>query len=168
MKKFTITCLLILSVISACKSSVEPSTVETEPEDEPQDFPVYDGGDMQFIEHELIRVGIDLNVGGAITYVADKSNNINIINNFDWGRQVQMSFFAGPVPYEEDGKKPSEHWAHIGWNPIQAGDAYHNGSEVVSYENTDEELYVRCIPMQWPLDNVPGECVYESRITLDG
>ena len=168
MKKFTITCLLILSVISACKSSVEPSTVETEPEDEPQDFPVYDGGDMQFIENEFIRVGIDLNVGGAITYVADKSNNINIINNFDWGRQVQMSFFAGPVPYEEDGKKPSEHWAHIGWNPIQAGDAYHNGSEVVSYENTDEELYVRCIPMQWPLDNVPGECVYESRITLDG
>ena len=81
MKKFTITCLLILSVISACKSSVEPSTVETEPEDEPQDFPVYDGGDMQFIENEFIRVGIDLNVGGAITYVADKSNNINIINN---------------------------------------------------------------------------------------
>lgn len=153
--------LLILCLISACKSTTDTNNESPQPV-------VYEGAAMQFIENDFIRVGIDLNVGGAITYIADKSNNSNMINNFDWGRQVQMSFFAGPVPYEENGKKPSEHWAHIGWNPIQAGDAYHNGSKVIEHSNTGNELYVSCIPMQWPLDNVPGECVYKSWITLDG
>jgi hypothetical protein len=161
MTKITIISLMILSVLNSCTSSNDKTEGS-------YSFPVYDGGDIQFIENEYIRVGIDLNVGGAITYLADKSNNINIINNFDWGRQVQMLFFAGPVPYEEDGKKPSKHWEHIGWNPIQAGDCYHNGSKVIDHSNTGEELYVSCIPMQWPLDNVPGECVYKSWITLDG
>lgn len=123
---------------------------------------------MSFIENEFIKVGIDLNLGGAITYVSDKKKNENLINNWDWGRQVQMSFYSGPVPFEPDGKKAHKAWTFIGWNPIQSGDVAGNKSKVLAHKNTGKTLYVKCIPMHWPLDNVPGECTYECWIKLDG
>lgn len=123
---------------------------------------------MSFIENEFIKVGIDLNLGGAITYLADKKNGENLINNSDWGRQVQMSFYSGPVPFEPDGKKANPAWTFIGWNPIQSGDVAGNKSKVLDHKNTGSSLYVKCIPMHWPLDNVPGECTYECWIKLDG
>ena len=121
---------------------------------------------MSYIRHADIKVGIDLNLGGAITYIADTKKQINLINNFDWGRQVQMSFYSGPVPYEPGNKKAHPSWTFIGWNPIQSGDVAGNRSKVLEYKNTGKALYVKCIPMHWPLDNVPGECVFESWIQL--
>ncbi len=32
----------------------------------------------------------------------------------------------------------------------------------------EDSIFVSCIPMHWPLENVPGQCVYESRIKLEG
>lgn len=123
---------------------------------------------MSYIENGFIKLGIDLNLGGAITYLSDKVKDENIINNWDWGRQVQMSFYSGPVPFEPDGKKAHKAWTFIGWNPIQSGDVAGNKSKVLAHKNTSTSLYVKCIPMHWPLDNVPGECTYECWITLDG
>ncbi len=121
---------------------------------------------MRYIDNGIVKLGINLGLGGAITYIADSSNGKNIVNNWDWGRQIQMSFFAGPQPYTEKGQKPKKHWEHIGWNPIQAGDDYGNGSKVVEFTQENTSLYVKCIPMQWPLDNLPGECTYECWIDL--
>ena len=123
---------------------------------------------MSYIQNGQIKVGIDLNLGGAITYIADAKKQINLINNFDWGRQVQMSFYSGPVPYQPANKKAHASWTFIGWNPIQSGDVAGNRSKVLEYKNTGNSLYVKCIPMHWPLDSVPGECVFESWIQLKG
>ncbi|MBX3256783.1 MAG: hypothetical protein KF862_21785 [Chitinophagaceae bacterium] len=122
---------------------------------------------MSFIENEYIKVGIDLNLGGAVTYLSDVKKDENLINNADWGRQVQMSFYSGPVPYEPNGKKSHPAWTFIGWNPIQSGDVAGHKSKVLDYKNTGKTLYVKSIPMHWPLDSVPGECVYECWLTLD-
>lgn len=122
---------------------------------------------MSFIENEYIKVGIDLNLGGAITYLADPEKKENLINNSDWGRQVQMSFYSGPVPYEPNGKKSHPAWTFIGWNPIQSGDVAGHKSKVIAYKNTGKTLYVKSIPMHWPLDSVPGECIYECWLSLD-
>lgn len=123
---------------------------------------------MSYIQNDFIKVGIDLNLGGAITYIADVKKQENLINNSDWGRQVQMSFYSGPVPYEPEGKKAAPFWIYIGWNPIQSGDVAGNRSKVLKHKNTGNSLYVKCIPMHWPLDNVPGECYFESWISLKG
>lgn len=123
---------------------------------------------MEYIDNGVIKVGVNLALGGAITYMADSETGKNIVNNYDWGRQIQMSFFAFPAPYIEKGQKPKDHWKHIGWNPIQAGDDYGNGSKVTDFKKTDTTIYVKCIPMQWPLNNVPGECTYECMIQLKG
>ena len=128
----------------------------------------YDPAKVEYIDNGTIRLGVSLDLGGAITYIAKSKGGKNIINNHDWGRQIQMSFFAEPVPYTENGQKPKKHWKHIGWNPIQAGDDYGNGSKVVEFQKKDTGLYVKCIPMQWPLNDVPGECTYECWIELKG
>jgi hypothetical protein len=124
---------------------------------------------MEYLDNGIVRIGIDLSIGGAITYFADvRGDGVNMVNSFDWGRQVQMSFYSGPKPYQPNGKKPSEHWKQLGWNPIQSGDCYGNRSKVLEFKNDGKELYVKCIPMHWPLNNVPGNCTFESWIRLDG
>jgi hypothetical protein len=122
---------------------------------------------MSWLGNGTIKVGVDLNLGGAITWLSEAEGE-NRVNNFDHGRQIQLSYFSGPVPFETDGQKAAEHWRHLGWNPIQAGDDFRNGSEVVEHRNDGSELYVKCIPLQWPLNRVPGECFLESWLRLEG
>ena len=120
-----------------------------------------------WLENEKIRLGVDLERGGAITWLS-AANGENLVNNFDNGRQIQLSYFSGPVPFEAAGQKPAEHWKHIGWNPIQAGDDFHHGSKVVKHEASAKSIYVKCIPLQWPLNHVEGECSIESWLELEG
>ncbi len=122
---------------------------------------------MSYVDNGTIRVGINLEIGGAITYVSPSDSAENIINSHDWGRQVQMSFYSGPTPFVPSGKEPSPTWRFLGWNPIQAGDCYGHGSKVIAHENDGKTLYVKCIPMQWPLNNEPGECIFETWISLE-
>ena len=126
----------------------------------------FDAAQIKFIDNGTIKLGVSPDLGGAITYLSKSGGRDNIINNWDWGRQIQMSFFAFPAPYSERGQTPQKHWENIGWNPIQAGDDYGNGSRLTEFEKTDTSLYLKCIPMQWPLNNVPGECTYECWIEL--
>lgn len=124
---------------------------------------------MSFIQDHDIRLGIDLNLGGAITYLAPITNlALNLINSHDWGREVQLSYYSGPVPYHPPGTTLATNWNWLGWNPIQAGDYYGFTSKVLQYTNTGDTLYTRLIPMQWPLEDVPGKCDCEVWLTLDG
>ncbi len=124
---------------------------------------------MSYLENSDIRLGIDLNLGGAITYLAPATNReLNVINSFDWGRQVQLSYYSGPVPYHPPGTTMATPWHFIGWNPIQSGDCYGYESRVRQHTNTGKMLYTKLIQMHWPLKNVPGECECEVWLELDG
>jgi hypothetical protein len=120
-----------------------------------------------YLENNEIKVGVDLDLGGSITYLSIKNKDENLINNFDWGRQIQMSFYGGPNPYMPNGKEPNPFWKTLGWNPIQSGDYAGNRSRVIDYKQSSTEIYVKCIPMQWPLNNVPCDCTFESWIRLE-
>ncbi len=123
---------------------------------------------MTFLDNGEVRIGIDLALGGAVTHISSKDHAGNLINSADLGRQIQMSHYSGPWPFVVGDVKPNPAWAGLGWNPIQTGDCYMNPSKVVEHRNTGLELYVKCIPMQWPLNNVPGDCTFETWTTLDG
>jgi hypothetical protein len=123
---------------------------------------------MSRLDNGQIKLGVDLSIGGAITYLADSKTGDNLINSYDWGRQVQMSFYLGPNPFIPAGKKIDPAWQSLGWNPIQSGDCFGNRSRVISHTNDGKVIYVKCIPMIWPLDNVPGECTFECTFQLDG
>lgn len=118
-----------------------------------------------FVDNQHIRVGVNLKWGGAITHVS-RPGGPNIINSFDLGRQIQQSYYSGPPNYQKEGKRKSPTWATFPWNPIQTGDAFGHGSKVLESRVRGSELYVRTIPMLWPMDNDPGECVMETWITL--
>jgi hypothetical protein len=144
------------------------------PENTPTEVPTSEGKgrsveDFLFIENEQLKLGIDTSMGGAITYLEIKKYGENMVNNFDLGRQVQISFFGGPNPFiPSPDKQPHERWVRIGWNPIQAGDVFGYGSKIRDLYVGDDSIFVSFIPMHWPLANVPGQCVYESRIKLAG
>src|SRR3954462_10017281 len=123
---------------------------------------------MTYLDNGTIKLGVDLNLGGAVTYLSKSGDALNLINSWDWGRQVQMSFYAGPVPFTPNGKQPAKEWRGLGWNPIQAGDHFGNRSKTVEHANDGKTLYVKCVPMQWPLDNEPGECTFETWYSLEG
>lgn len=123
---------------------------------------------ISFLDNGKIRLGVNLDLGGAITHLSPSDKpDLNLINSHDWGRQIQMSHYAGPMPFEPGGKKPAEHWKALGWNPIQAGDCFGHRSKVVEHSNDGKSLHVKCIPMQWPLENEPGECTFEWWIELN-
>ena len=124
--------------------------------------------EMSFLDNGQVRIGVDLSLGGAVTFLSSRDHPGNIINSADLGRQIQMSHYSGPWPFAVGSKKPYPTWVGLGWNPIQTGDCYLNPSRVIEHRNDGKQLYVKCIPMQWPLDNVPGDCVFETWTTLDG
>lgn len=148
---FSMLMLMIFSHLQVCRSqAVKP------------------GDHLSYLDNGNVRLGVDLNLGGSIIYFARSGNHRNMVNYADRGREIQMSNYSGPVPYLADGKKPMKMWAGLGWNPIQCGDVAGNSSKLLAFHNTGKEIYVKCIPMQWPLDNVPGSCTFECWITLKG
>lgn len=127
-----------------------------------------DSDKISYLDNGHIRLGVDLDLGGAITELAKSGGGENVVNSADWGRQIQMSFYSGPNPFAPNGKQPNKAWAGLGWNPIQSGDSYGHRSTVQESRNNGKEIYVKSVPMQWPLDNEPGECTFETWIRLDG
>jgi hypothetical protein len=123
---------------------------------------------MTFLDNGEVRIGMDLALGGTVTFISSKDHPGNIINSADLGRQIQMSHYSGPWPFEPGGKKPRKEWAGLGWNPIQTGDCYMNPSRVIEHRNNGKEVYIKCIPMQWPLNDVPGDCLFETWTWLEG
>src|SRR5260370_36180165 len=53
---------------------------------------------MSTLENGVLRVGVDLNRGGAITYLAERGGP-NVVNSWDLGREIQPSFSSGPHPF---------------------------------------------------------------------
>lgn len=118
---------------------------------------------MEFIDNGTLKVGINLDLGGSITYLSKSGSNENLVNSWDWGRQIQQSYYSGPIPFGD----PAPQWKGLGWNPIQSGDHFKNRSKILEQRNDGKELYVKNIPMIWPVNNVPAECTFETWITLD-
>ena len=121
-----------------------------------------------FLTNDKVRIGIDLNMGGAINYLSEAGSTVNMVNNADLGRQLQTSIYGGPYPYSVNGKQPVPQWINLGWNPVQTGDYFNHPARIVSYQQTQNQLYVKTIPLIWPLFNEPADCVMEHWIELRG
>ena len=100
---------------------------------------------MSYLVNPEAKVGVDLSRGGAIVFLS-RGGGDNLINNFDLGRQVQLSFFSGPVPFAVGDQHPAKQWEHIGWNPIQAGDDFKHASRVLEHRNDGHSIYVKTLP----------------------
>ena len=122
-------------------------------------------GNERYISNGVIVVGVDLNVGGSITWLS-LAGSTNIINNSDLGREIQQSYYSGPTPYNPSNNMNTNAYPNWPWNPIQSGDISGKNSTILASSNTSQSIYVKCQPMQWALTNVPGQCTFESWITF--
>lgn len=123
---------------------------------------------LEVLTNGQVRVGVDSRYGGAITHLAS-ANGPNMVNNYDLGRQIQIGLYDGPIPFKPSGIDFDSNWADgLGYNPIQAGDVFHNPSEIVAFEKRDNLLYVKTIPKHFHLKNYPGEAYIEHWIRLQG
>jgi hypothetical protein len=132
-----------------------------------KDNSLLEGGNLLYLNNGIIKLGVNIGLGGTVTELCEIGKE-NLINSYDWGRQVQMSFYSGPNPYEPNGQKPHPRWGSLGWNPIQSGDVFNNPSKIIEYKVCENLIYIKAIPMHWPLENVPGECTFEIWYSLNG
>lgn len=123
-----------------------------------------DGGRMAYLENGVLKIGVDLDRGGSIGFLSDVETGNSVINIHDFGRWVGQSYYSGPRPFGNAHRS----WKDWPWNPVSAGDVYGNPSKLIETKNDGQSLYVKSIPMQWALNNTPGDCKFETWITLDG
>jgi len=135
---------------------------------------------------------VDFDHGGSISYLADPGcADRNLINSFDQGRQVQMSFYAGPVPHNPptpehpDGACSDLFRGDWPWNPIGAGDVVGGKAEVLQFErhaaatstattgggvrrscDNNNAMSIATRPLQWACRNVPCECTFHNALEL--
>ena len=119
---------------------------------------------MSYLDNGILKVGVDLDRGGSIGYLADVKKGGNVVNTHDFGRWIGQSYYSGPKPFGQ--AHPA--WKDWPWNPVSGGDVYGHSSKVIDQRNDGRRLYVKTIPQQWALNNVPAECTFESWITLSG
>jgi hypothetical protein len=93
---------------------------------------------------EIVRVGLLKSWGAAITEVS--LNGTDYVNDDDPGRQIQTSLWDGNASY-------SATW---GYNPVEAGDHFFNGSPLLASELTTDSIYTKTQPLQWAPENFGG------------
>jgi hypothetical protein len=121
---------------------------------------------MSFLDNGVLRVGVDLDRGGSIGFLAEAGNasTDNLINIHDLGRWVGQSYYSGPAPFG----RPHPAWKDWPWNPVSAGDVYGRPSRLLEHSNDGRTLYVKAEPKQWALDGVAADCTFETWIRLEG
>jgi hypothetical protein len=119
------------------------------------------------IDNGVLTLKLDLTRGGAISYLSLSGSTRSVVNIADEGRYIQQSYYAGKsIDRQADGQSPS--WSPWSWNPIQVGDAFRNRAKILAFKKEGNELYVKCTPMQWDMNNKPAEAEMEQWTTLDG
>ena len=106
-----------------------------------------------YIEGVRYKLGIDLDWGGAISYMSDKKNPIrgseNLINYYDTGRLVQQSYYGtGAIEgvFEWGSFNGSDQWPY---NPVQGGDKGLCSSRLIDIVVESDYIYIKAQPMDW-------------------
>ena len=123
---------------------------------------------MIFLDNGTIKLGVDVNAGGAIGYLSESGSAASVINTHDLGRYVQQSYYSGPNNFAPAGIAKHPSYANWPWNPVQAGDVYNNASNVLTSSNDGTQIYVKTQPKQWALANYAADSTMEQWVTLDG
>lgn len=118
-------------------------------------------------DNDTLTVKFDLTRGGAISWISKSGSQRSLVNIADEGRYIQQSYYAGK-PLDRKGEGQSPDWSPWAWNPIQVGDAFRNRAKIIDYKQSKDTLYVKCIPMQWDMNNRPAEAEMEQWTFLKG
>lgn len=122
--------------------------------------------DVLMIDNGAVKVGIDREKGGAITWLSSRAYPKNTVNIADPGRLIQQSYYAGRH-LDRTSEGQSQSWTPWTWNPIQGGGVGRRGSEgnkgswarVMAIQKKDGVLYSETIPKLWDMADEEAEAV---------
>ena len=147
-----------------------------------------------FIQTDEYKLGVDLNWGGALSYLEDLNSNVqavkkdgrifvdsdaskrykarsvnnsvNLINRYDPGRLVQQLYYGTTGENGEFGEFIGYEWRY---NPVQGGNKYGESAKLIDVIADGNELYVKCRPLDWamPAENYSPSYM-EARYSIDG
>ncbi len=80
------------------------------------------------------------------SFLYNTSSNVNLINCNDTGRLVQQSYYGTGSPPYEMGDYNGTPW---NYNPVQGGNVHNEPSKIVDLKVTENEIYVKCRPLDW-------------------
>ena len=114
----------------------------------------YQSGTVLYLESQsatdIARVGLETRWGGSIVEVS--LNGANFVNSSDTGREVQFAQYDGNAQYD-----PCAGCTGVfGWDPVQGGDKYSQGSPVLAQLLTSNSLYIKAQGNQWNPDDKGG------------
>lgn len=117
-----------------------------------------------YIDNGSIRVGINQNYGGAISYLTFQGGPNWIDNGIpDPGRQVQVSFYSSGQSYPSCW--PCNNGCAWGWNPVQSGSCQ-TGSGTVTLTANSTSIYTKTQPLQWDKDLPRSNVEVEQYLTF--
>lgn len=131
----------------------------------------YQNGSILYLESDsgtdTSRIGLQTGWGGSVVEIS--LNGTNFVNEHDTGREVQAAEYDGSAQY--DGCAGCT--GMFGWNPVQGGDKYDQGSPVLAQTVSPDSLYIKAQPVQWNPDDkgggpgqpVVGDVYVEATIT---
>jgi hypothetical protein len=127
--------------------------------------------DLLMIDNGSVKVGIDREKGGAITWLSSKAYPRNMVNIADPGRLIQQSYYAGRrLDRRADGQHKA--WSPWSWNPIQGGGVGAQGSKgtwarVTVFEKKDSALYSETVPKLWDMADEEANAVMRQWTTFE-
>jgi len=133
----------------------------------------FQSGSVLYLESstntDTARIGLEAQWGGSIVEVS--LNGTNFVNMHDTGREVQAAQYDGNAQYDSCAGCTGT----FGWNPVQGGDKYNQGSPVLAQTLTRDSLYVKGQGYQWNPDDkgggpgqpVLGDTYVEATITAE-
>ena len=128
----------------------------------------FQSGSVLYLEStantDTARIGLETQWGGSIVEVS--LNGTNFVNLHDTGREIQAAQYDGNAQYQSGA---------FGWNPVQGGDKYDQGSPVLAQNLTSDSLYIKGQGYQWNPDDkgggpgqpVLGDTYVETTVTAE-
>jgi hypothetical protein len=126
----------------------------------------YSQSNYSYLQNSQVKVGVDLDRGGAIAWVSQASSSRNLVNIHDEGRYIQQSYYAGATLDRTAEGQWAPQYSPWSWNPVQAGDVYKNRSALLLHTNDGTVLYTKTLPKLWDMNNEDAESYMEQWIAL--
>lgn len=127
--------------------------------------------DLLTIDNGSVKIGIDREKGGAITWLSSDAYPGNMVNIADPGRLIQQSYYAGRIL---DRKSEGQHkaWSPWSWNPIQGGgvggqSGKGSWARVTAFEKKDNALYSETVPKLWDMADEEAQAVMLQWTTFE-
>jgi hypothetical protein len=118
------------------------------------------------LDNGTIRIGIDREKGGAITWLSWQNYPKNCVNSIDPGRLIQQSYYAGKsIDRRADGQ--SESWSPWVWNPIQGG-GIGSWARVTAFKRHDDRtLFSETVPKLWDMPDEEGAAIMRQWTAIE-